>query len=157
MGRLREGTKEIEKKKTMVDGDQDKRGGSWSQEERGIRERVRYPHGLFSASDAVLQPTFFFLLGALLEIQLHPQTMQRRSEFLSPRERVYSTASFEIIFEYSCCVLQKKEMKGYNVFFFSPTFTQVRCKPKHYICCTNTDCEVAFSQEKWCIGSCFNK
>lgn len=28
MGRLREGTKEIEKKKTMVDGDQDKRGGS---------------------------------------------------------------------------------------------------------------------------------
>lgn len=81
---------------------------------------MRYPHGLFSASDAVLQPTFFFLPGALLEIQLHPQTMQRRSEFLSPRERVYSTASFEIIFEYSCCVLQKKEMKGCDGIYFSP-------------------------------------
>lgn len=26
---------------------------------------MRYPHGLFSASDAVLQPTFFFSAGCI--------------------------------------------------------------------------------------------
>lgn len=133
----------------------DKREGTLFQRE--------YPHGLSFVCNSVLQPTFFCWAHCWKFNYIHRWGCE--AQFLSPRERMYSTIRFKIIFKYSCCWVQRKVMEGDNVF---PTVPKVKCKSrpvwsnvsypyilkpfcqskpgwfKHYVWCPNTHCEVAF-------------